>query len=180
MPYHYSIFVKKESIVLIGMAGSGKSTAGIVLAKSLGFGFIDLDLYIKEKDHLTINDIIETAGDEALIQIEERRMHEIDLKSRVVAPGGSLIYNPRLMEYLKQQALIIFINEAFKNIEKRLKNASSRGIVGLKHKSLYEVYCERLPLYRQYADIIIDSTGKSPEQVSEDIITQRQSHLSAE
>jgi shikimate kinase len=168
----YSVWVKKESIVLIGMAGVGKSTIGSGLAVTLGFSFTDLDQYIREKDSKTIQTIIDTSGEQALLQLEKQRMYEIDLKRRVVAPGGSLIYHPDLMEYLKKHSIVVFLDDTFANIAGRIKNASTRGIVGFKSKSLLEIYEERRPLYTKYADIIISPAGKTREQVIGEILEQ--------
>jgi shikimate kinase len=152
-------------MVLIGMAGSGKSTVGSVLAKNLGFKFIDLDKYIREKDGLTIQEIIDTRGEAELLKIEAQRMQEIDLKHTVVSPGGSLIYESGVMEYLKDKAVIIYLDPAFESIQKRIRNASTRGIVGLKAKSLQEIFLERQPLYARYADITIKPDGKSLSEI---------------
>jgi shikimate kinase len=166
----YPLWVDRESVVLIGMAGAGKSTIGLPLSRALNFGFTDLDIYIQEKDHQTIQGIIDTRGEEALLQLEEKRLYEIDLKRRVVAPGGSIVYVPRLMEYLKQHSVLVYIDEAYDRVEKRLKNAVTRGIVGFKSKSLKEIYDERRPLYSRYADITVDPEGKLPEQVVKEIL----------
>ena len=93
--------MKNESIVLIGMAGVGKSTIGTTLAQALAFGFLDVDNYIFQKDGKRIQEIIDSEGEEALLQIEKRRMYEINLPGMVVAPGGSVIYHSDLMSYLK-------------------------------------------------------------------------------
>jgi shikimate kinase len=162
--------VKKNSIVLIGMSGSGKSTLGPALARKLGFSFTDLDTYIREKDHLTIQEIVDTLGEEALLKLEEQCMHEIDLERRVVAPGGSIIYHPQLMEHLKQHSILVYLNENFQNIELRVKKSPGRGIVGLRHKSLREIYDERQPLYAKYADITVFPNRKLQERVIKEII----------
>jgi shikimate kinase len=162
--------MQREGIVLIGMAGVGKSTVGLALAKALNFSFTDLDQYILEKDRKTVQDIIDTGGDETLLLTEKQRMLEIEIKRRVIAPGGSIVYDPHLMDYLKENACIVYLNDALENIEKRLKNAASRGIVGLKNKSLRQIYDERRPLYLKYADTIIESQGKSKEQVVSEIL----------
>jgi shikimate kinase len=157
---------------LIGMAGSGKSTIGLALARTLGFSFTDLDEYILDVDHKTIQEIIDTKGEEALLKLEKQRMYEIDLKSRVIAPGGSIIYHPDLMEYLKQHSVLVYLDDTYEKIEGRLKNVSTRGIVGLNRKSLREVYDERRPLYSRYADITVDSEGKSQEQLIAEILNK--------
>jgi len=162
----------KEGVVLIGMAGAGKSTIGSALAKTLGFSFTDLDEYIREKDGKTVQDIINSRGEEALLQMEKQSMYEIDMNRRVIAPGGSIIYHADLMEYLKHQSVLIYLDDTFENIERKLKNAPTRGIVGFKSKSLREIYDERRPLYSKYSHIIVHLAGKSPEQVISEIVNR--------
>ena len=164
--------MKKTGIVLIGMAGVGKSTIGSALARALGFSFTDLDEYIREKDGQTVQEVIDTRGEEALLQLEKRRMLELDMQRRVIAPGGSIIYNSGLMEYLKQHSVLIYLEDTFENIESRLGNASTRGIVRLKSKSLREIYYARRPLYAKYADIIVALEGKSQEQAVSEILNR--------
>lgn len=74
--------MKSESIVLIGMAGVGKSGIGSSLAEALGFEFIDLDDYIQEKEGTTLQKIIDTENELTLLQLEKQRMYEIDLTCR--------------------------------------------------------------------------------------------------
>ncbi len=162
--------MKRESIILIGMAGVGKSTVGRSLAEALGFDFIDLDDYIEEKEGWTLQEIIDAEGEQAFLQIEKRRMHEIDLIRKVVAPGGSVIYHSDLMEYLKQRSTLVCLDDSFENIEGKLENVSARGIVGLKNKSLKQIYDERRPLYLRYADITLNCQGKSQDQIIREIL----------
>jgi len=159
-----------ESIVLIGMAGVGKSTVGLSLAKTLGFTFIDVDKYIWEKDGKTIQEVIDDEGDEALLRLEKRRMYEISLPRKVLAPGGSIIYHPDLMEYLKQNSVLVYLEDSLENIEAKLTGEWDRGIVGLKNKSLRQIYDEREPLYSEYADITVNCHGKSQDQLAEEIL----------
>jgi len=162
--------MKSESIVLIGMAGAGKSTVGVPLSKSLVFHFIDVDSYILEKDGKTAQEIIDNEGEEALLQLEKRRMYEIDLIHRVVAPGGSIIYHSDLMEYLKQRSTLVYLDNSFEDIEERLTSLSTRGVVGLKNKSLRQIYDERRPLYFKYADITIKCQAKSQNKLAREIL----------
>jgi shikimate kinase len=168
--------MNKQGAVLIGMAGVGKSTIGASLAERLGFDFIDLDKYLAEKEGKTIQEIIDERGEEALIKIERQRMFEIDLNRCVVSPGGSIIYDPVIMDYLKQRSFLIYLEDAFENIEKRLGDARTRGIVGLKHKSLKEIYEERRPLYSRYADVEVVVGGKSRQEVVGEIIEKFERH----
>jgi shikimate kinase len=169
----YSYVVSKLGIVLIGMAGVGKSTVGSLLAKVLGLDFVDLDTYLHDKEGKTIQQIIDDQGEAALLELEKWGMYEIDLDHKVVSPGGSIVYNPEIMEYLKQATDIIYLDDTFENIKSKLGNALTRGIVGLKSKSLQEIYNERRPLYAQYADITINVDGKSKEEVVSEIIKYR-------
>ncbi len=162
--------MKKESIVLIGMAGTGKSTIGLGLARALAFKFTDLDEYIRNKDGQTIQGIIDDKGEDALLTLEKQRMYELNMKHRVVAPGGSIIYHPDLMKYLKERSFLVHLDDTFENIKERLKDAPARGIVGFKSKSLREIYDERQPLYSKYADIIINQEGKSKKRIIKEII----------
>jgi shikimate kinase len=168
----YAGTVIKESIVLIGMPASGKSTIGRLLAVELGYQFTDLDVYIREKEDRSLQDIINTQGEAALMQLEKRCMAEIDLKRRVVAPGGSLVYHSDLMQNLKRQAFIIYLNEELSNLEKRLRNAATRGIIGLKGKSLAEIFAERSPLYKLYADITINTDNLTRPQIVQEILKE--------
>jgi shikimate kinase len=157
--------MKKDSVILIGMAGAGKSTIGVSLAAVLGFGFTDLDVYIREKENCTIQGIVDARGEDVLLKLEERYMYEIDLHRQVVAPGGSIVYLPALMQYLKNCSVLVYLADSFEDLEKRIPNASSRGIVGLKSMTLRQIYDERLPLYSGFADYTVDMQGKSREQV---------------
>jgi shikimate kinase len=162
--------VSKKGIVLIGMAGVGKSTVGLSLAKALGFEFLDLDDYLGRKEGKTIQQIIDGQGEEKLLELESERMREIDLNRKVISPGGSIIYDPDIMKYLKLVSFLVYLDDTFENIKKRLGNAPTRGIVGLKTKSLRQIYDERRPLYSRHANITIDVGGKSAKEVVSEII----------
>ena len=166
--------MKNESIVLIGMAGVGKSTIGTTLAQALAFGFLDVDNYIFQKDGKRIQEIIDSEGEEALLQIEKRRMYEINLPGMVVAPGGSVIYHSDLMSYLKENAVLIYLDDSFANIEAKLVGGLDRGIVGLRYKTLRQIYEERRSLYFKYADITIDCRGKEPDEIVAEILERYQ------
>ena len=164
--------MKSESIVLIGMAGVGKSTIGMALAADLGFDFIDVDDYILQKDGKRIQEIIDSEGEGALLQVEKRRMFEIQLPRMIVAPGGSIIYHHDLMDYLKRNAVLVYLDDSFKNIEAKLVGGLDRGIVGLRYKTLRQIYEERRPLYFKYADITIDCRGKEQDEITAEILKQ--------
>jgi len=147
------------------MAGAGKSTVGRTLAKKLGFGFMDLDRYIAGREGRTVQQVIDEEGEEALLKLEKRRMREIGLARNVVSPGGSIIYHPDLMAYLKRNSTLVYLDDSFENIEGRLTDLPTRGVVGLKRKTLRQVYDERLPLYWRHADVTINCRGKTLRKI---------------
>lgn len=145
------------NITLIGMAGVGKSIIGEELAKKLNCKFLDIDEIIENKTGLKLQQIIDDFGDEELVKIEEKAILELGkLNNYVISPGGSVIYSQKTMEFLKRNSVIVFLNASFRSIQKRLTNQDRRGIVGLKKNNLKDLFNKRLPLYKKYADIVIE------------------------
>jgi len=139
------------------------------LAKKLGYTFTDLDINIKEQTRRSLQEIIDTQGEGVLLQLEKDHMQQIQLNHSVVSPGGSIIYHPDLMSYLKKQATIVYLDTEFETIEKRINNAKDRGIIGLNSHTLKEIFEERRPLYNKYADIVVQTTGKNPNELAQEI-----------
>jgi len=162
---------KLNNVTLIGMPGSGKSMIGKLLAKKINFEFIDCDEYIEQKEKMSLQQIIDTKGDKGFCKIEKQRILELlPLKKHVIAPGGSAIYLEKLMNILKKSSLIILLNLPLNVLEQRLTNKETRGIVGLRSKSIKELYEERMPFYKKYADIIINCFNKSNSEIIHEII----------
>ncbi|WP_095645754.1 shikimate kinase [Methanosarcina spelaei] len=160
------------NITLIGMAGAGKSTIGRALAKHLGYTFIDVDHLIREKTGMPLQTLIDKEGDLAFIRFEEEAILRIEQVDRsVISSGGSVIYSEKAMTHLKTISKIIFLDTAFRSIAKRLPNARKRGIVGLRDRSLKELFEERVVLYHKYADFSIKLNGKENiQEITEKII----------
>jgi shikimate kinase len=144
------------NITLIGMAGAGKSVIGKALAKKLGYRFIDTDKIIERTINMKLYRIIEKLGEEKFLRMEEVTIRRLKIdRGVVISPGGSIIYSPRAMAYLKKHSRIVFLETSLANINRRVKNKSRRGIVGLKKKGFKGVFEERKPLYKKYADVSI-------------------------
>ena len=159
------------------MAGSGKSAVGNVLANSLGWKFIDIDLLIEEERGDTLQNILEELGDEEFIKLESSRTKKFwDVKNTVFAPGGSIIYEEEVMELLKNISSIIYISTDLQTIEGRI-DTLSRGIVGLKEKSIQKIHAEREVLYKRFADWTVLSAGKTPDEIGEEIISLLQPNV---
>lgn len=135
------------------MAGVGKSTIGKELAKFFNYNFIDTDNLIKEKNKTTPQEMIDSFGEDSYLQKEEEVILGIgNVFHTVIATGGSCVYSEKAMKLLKKISIVIFLQSPYENIKKRISDLNTRGIVGLREKTLKELYNERLPLYRRYAD----------------------------
>lgn len=152
-----------RNIVLIGMPASGKSTIGVLLAKALGRDFIDTDLLIQAREGALLQDIIMDKGIDEFIRIEEEVITGLDCTNTVIATGGSVVYSHEAMEYLGQKGIIVYLEVDYEEINRRLTNITSRGIVFEEGQNLIDLYKERLPLYQKYADLTIDCRDKDVE-----------------
>lgn len=160
------------NITLIGMAGAGKSTIGRALAKRLGYTFIDVDHLIRESTGMPLQTLIDKEGDSAFIRFEEEAILSLEQMDRsIISPGGSVIYSEKAMTHLKKISKIIFLDTAFRSIARRLPNARKRGIVGLRDRSLKELFEERKGFYQKYADFSIKLKGRENIQdIAEKIV----------
>lgn len=146
-----------RSIILIGLPGSGKSTIGVQLAKHLGYNFIDTDILIQSKTGQTLQTTLDNEGYLALRAIEANVLLDLQTEREVIATGGSAVYSAEAMAHLKTQGKVVYLAVAAEIILQRISNAATRGIARAPEQSLQAVINERLPLYRQYADIIINN-----------------------
>jgi shikimate kinase len=151
-------------VTLIGMPGSGKSTIARMLANRLGWQSVDGDAEIEKAEGRTLQQIIDADGNEAFRRIEERVLCALDLKNAVIAPGGSVIYYPKVIEHLKTLGPIVALDVPRDELERRIHNMASRGIVFAPGQTFADLYNERAPLYRRYADHIIPCGGHTSEQ----------------
>lgn len=153
-----------ENIVLIGMPGVGKSTAGVVLAKVLGYRFIDADLLIQQEENRLLHEIIEQEGTEAFLEIENRVNAGIQAEKAVIATGGSVVYGREAMEHLSGIGTVVYLKLPFEKLDKRLHNIKGRGVVLKEGQSLWDLYQERTPLYEKYADLTVEEAHLDVEQ----------------
>jgi shikimate kinase len=158
-----------KNVVLIGMPGAGKSTIGVILAKVLGYRFIDSDLLIQEQEKCLLKDIIERDGLEGLLRIEEQVNSDIKVEESVIATGGSVIYGERAMEHLREIGTVVYIQLSYETIDNRLDNIKQRGVVFQEGQTLQDLYVERCPLYEKYAHIIVNAENLGMEEVMEKI-----------
>ncbi len=158
-----------KNIVLVGMPSAGKSTIGIILAKVLGYQFLDSDLLIQEQEKELLKDIIDKRGIDGFLAIENQINREIDTDHTVIATGGSVIYGVEAMEHLQETGVIVYIKLTLQTISERLGNIKQRGVVLRKGQTLKMLYEERCPLYEKYAHITVDGENLNTEELMENI-----------
>jgi len=159
----------KSNITLIGMPASGKSTVGVLLAKRLGYSFVDADIVIQEKEGRLLKEIIEAEGMEGFLKVEERINRALEVKRSVIAPGGSVVYGESAMEHLKAISTVIYLELDYQEVKSRLGDLKDRGVALKDGMSLEDMYRERVPLYEKYADITINESHKTPGQVVDEL-----------
>ncbi len=162
----------KNNIILIGMPGSGKSTVGVVLAKKLGFQFIDSDLVIQELSGKLLYQLIEELGEAGFLVLENKINAQIQADKSVIATGGSAVYGEEAMRRFKKTGTVVYLKLPYAELEMRLGDLHKRGVVIKKGSSLRELYEERIPLYEKYADITVDCSGTDLRNVMELIAAQ--------
>ena len=137
-----------NNVTLIGMPGSGKSTIGVILAKALGYQFLDTDLVIQKQEKRKLSQIIAP----------------VDVTETVIAPGGSVIYCEEAMKHLRSIGKVVYLKISLESLSKRLGNLRGRGVLLKEGQTLKDLYEERVPLYEKYADIVVDEEGKDLEE----------------
>jgi len=160
---------KDRNIVLIGMPGVGKSTVGVLLAKALGRYFLDTDVLIQAIQDRSLQDIIDSDGLAAFRKIEEDYILCTDLTNAVIATGGSVVYSKEAMRHLSAHGVIVHLDLPVDKIEQRIRNLPTRGVVMEKGQTIRSLYDQRQPLYRRYAQLTIDCTDKTHEQIVAEI-----------
>jgi len=133
------------------MPGAGKSLVGKEIARRLNLRFIDTDELIRQRTGLSLGETLARLGDERFIQLEEKVVLQLgNFDNCVVSPGGSVIYSQKAMDFLKGRSVVIFLAVPVEVILNRVE--PQRGIVRLRNKSLKDLFDERNPLYRKYAN----------------------------
>lgn len=167
----------KDNITLIGMPASGKSTVGVLLAKRLGFSFVDVDIVIQEKTGKLLKEIIAAEGTDGFLKVEERINSGLAVTRSVIAPGGSVIYGEKAMEHLKEISTVVYLRLSYEDVKARLGDLEDRGVALGAGMTLRDLYDERVPLYEKYADITVDETGRTPGETVDELRAMMEEEL---
>ena len=155
---------RNDNVILIGMPGVGKSTVGVIAAKLSGYRFLDSDLVIQEEEGMLLREIIEERGISGFLAAEERVNSSLACERTIIATGGSVVYEEKAMEHLRQIGRVVWLRLSFPELEIRLSDLRGRGVILKDGQTLYDLYMERTPLYEKYADLVVDEDGMDLEQ----------------
>ena len=159
-----------KNIIFIGMPASGKSTVGVVVAKRLGYDFIDSDLLIQKQEGRLLRAIIEEKGIEGFLEIEDRVNAELEAENAVISPGGSVVYCENAMKHFKEIGTIVYLETSYETIKKRIGDTTKRGVVLKDGQTLKSLYEERKVLFEKYADIIICEDGLTLDETIDKVV----------
>ncbi|MDD6636088.1 MAG: shikimate kinase [Coriobacteriaceae bacterium] len=163
---------KKSNIVLIGMPGAGKSTLGVVLAKILGMDFVDGDILIQNQVGNTLQKIIDAQGVDGFLQVENDVLAAVDAQNTVISTGGSAIYSDEAMRHLTEIGTVVYLDVSLEELRSRLGSLHERGVVMRKgvSMSLDEIFEERGPLYRKYAEVTLQTDGLTVREATRKLV----------
>ncbi len=161
-----------DNIILIGMPGVGKSTIGVILAKEIGYKFVDADLVIQQTEGKLLKEIIEEVGVDGFIEVENRVNAGIQEERAVIATGGSAVFGREAMEHFRTSGTIVYLKSSYEILAERLQDLHGRGVVLRKGQTLRDIYEERTRLYEHYADLIVNEDDKGIEETLQELIRQ--------
>ena len=160
-----------NNVTLVGMPGSGKSTVGVLLAKFLGYGFLDVDLIIQQREGALLQDILDRRGVVPFLDAEEAAVTGLVCDRCVIAPGGSAVCREQAARHLKSLGPVVYLRVELDELSRRIRNLSTRGIAMEPGQTLADVMAFRAPLYEKYADLIVDCPAGQPlAQTAQDVL----------
>lgn len=159
------------NLVLIGMPASGKSTVGVLAAKVLGLDFADTDVLLQKQKGLRLHEILAREGPPGFLAAEDQLLSGFQVRDTVISTGGSAVYHDSGMRNLKARGLVVWLDVPFRELERRLGDISTRGVVLAPGQTLRDLYDERLPLYKKWADVRLPAGREALETTVGKLVT---------
>lgn len=155
----------RSNIALIGMAYAGKSTVGPWLARSLLLDFLDTDLLIQATARRPLQALVDQLGREGFLALEEATVAGLACTGKVIATGGSVIYGERAMAHLRTIARVVYLEVPLPVLLRRVHDSGTRGLVTRPGMTFEDLFREREPLYRRWAEVTVPCAEDGPEAV---------------
>lgn len=155
---------RKDNIFLVGLMGAGKTTVGRLLAKQLGKTFIDADHEIEARTGVKIPVIFEIEGEEGFRRREEAVIAELtQLNDIVLGTGGGAVLSPKNRELLHSRGIVVYLRGTPEQLYERTRHDRNRPLLQTADPlaRLRELYAQRDPLYREIADLVVDTGRQS-------------------
>jgi shikimate kinase len=161
--------INRQNVALIGMPGVGKSTVGVLLAKRLGYGFIDTDILIQSRENKQLRELISELGVIGFRKLEASHITTLDCRNHVIATGGSVVYQSEAMRHLAALGTVVFLDLGLAPLKARLDSLDARGVVRNPGQTLDDLFFERMPLYRKWAGLTFSCDGRTADHIKESI-----------
>lgn len=165
-------FPPGANIILIGMAGAGKSTVGKALAQRLNWACADTDHIIEAHYGVVLQGVADALSKEAFLDMECRIIRSLRLNRTVLATGGSVVYREEGMKHLAAMGPLVHLDVSLPVILERIARKPDRGLAIAPGQTLEDLFHERERLYRRYADVSLAVESMSPEECAEAIIAK--------
>lgn len=159
-----------NNLSLIGMPACGKSTVGVILAKSMGWDFLDTDLLMQRESGQRLCELMAARGLEGFLALEERTIAALETRRTVIATGGSAVLEPQGMARLHALGTVVYLRLPLDEIVRRAGDITTRGVALPPGGTLADEYRRRTPLYEAQADVTVDAAGRTVEQTVADIL----------
>lgn len=160
------------NIILIGMPASGKSTVGKIVAKKLGYRFVDVDpLIVTHFSAPNLQAILDSMGNEAFLDAEAEVISTLRCENTVLSPGGSAVLREAGAKHLKELGVMVYLKPSAEALTKRLGNLATRGVTLEKGQTIWDLYDYRAPYYEAYADITIAGDQADADETAELVLS---------
>ena len=159
------------NITLIGMPGSGKSSVGRLLAKRLGYAFLDVDpLIVERHGAASLQAVLDALGNEGFLDAEAEVIASLCPENTVLSPGGSAVLREKGARRLKELGPVVYLKLPCAVLEKRLWNLERRGVPLAPGQTLQDLYALREPFYEKYADVTVDADQPRAADTVEEVL----------
>ncbi len=164
-----------KAVFLVGFMGAGKTTTGLLLARKLGWGFLDLDDLIEQREQRSVPQIFAESGEAEFRRVESAALESllVELESRaplVTALGGGAFVQPRNAAALRASgAPVVFLDASVEELRRRCAPSGDHRPLFRDEERFRALYQERRTIYLA-AGTQVDTTGKWPEQVADEVI----------